>query len=311
MFQKLLGFYQRYLRNADKIMLGLLAIAAIIGITYIISNAIGHQYPGNQFVSWRLFIGLPFMIALYSTALFAQQTSPRIGFITWTYTNYFFMLLCLGTLAYGVQFTPFHPIDSALIKIDQVLGFSQTTLLNWTYIHHSLAILLNQAYSLIGIELSFIPLILAFLLDRRAVKVLFIAIIFSFIVGTTIYYFLPTTAPASMFLNSNFAQQQHDTWIKFFEIHHHLLITTQEGGLIAFPSFHVIWCILLAYALKRKKIIFYPIVLLNTFIIASTVLLGWHYLVDVVGGFAVAILAIWIAETIYKKYIIKERIPTT
>ena len=306
MLNKLYDFYKQYLGTEDKIILTSLLAALAIGVVYIVVNAFGMQYNGNEFVNWQFFLGLPLMLALYSVALLAKKLSPRMGLVTWTYTTYFFMLLGLGTLVYGTQFTSFHPIDTTLVNIDQMLGFNQTALLNWTYAHHTIARLFNQAYSLIGFELSFIPLILALLLDKRAVNVLFMGIIFSFIVGTALYYFFPTTAPASVFFDPHFASQQQDTFIKFFEIHHHLPITTQEGGLIAFPSFHVIWCVLLAYALKNKKFLFYPAVALNAFIIASTMFLGWHYLTDVLGGIILGALIIWVSETTYKKYIVKE-----
>lgn len=305
MLKKLLNFYKQYLGIDDKIILVSLVATGLIGVVYILINAFTTQYSGNEYVNWAFFLGFPIMAALYSVALFAKKVSPRMGLVTWTYTTYFFMLLGLGTLVFGVQFTPFHPIDHVFVKIDQALGFSQTAVLNWTYAHHALAVLFDQAYSLIGIELSFIPLILALLLDKRAVKVLFMGIIFSFIAGTTLYYFFPTTAPASMFFDPNFALQQHDTFIKFFEIHHYLPITTQEGGLIAFPSFHVIWCVLLAYSLRKQKLLFYPLVALNAFIIASTMFLGWHYLTDVLGGLTMGGLTIWLCETIYSKYIAK------
>lgn len=305
MLSKIVDFFKQYLGPEDKFILPALLVAMVIGVTYILINAFTTQYSGNQFVNWNFFLGLPFMLALFSIALFAKKISPRMGLVTWTYTTYFFMLLGLGTLVYGVQFTPFHPVDSVFVKIDQALGFSQTAVLNWTYDHRWLARLFDQAYSQIGIELSFIPLVLALLLDQRGVKVLLMGIIFSFIVGTGIYYFFPTTAPASMFFDPNFAMQQHDTFIKFFEIHHHLPITTQEGGLIAFPSFHVVWCVLLAYSLRRTKWLFYPVAALNSFIILSTIFLGWHYLTDVIGGLAMATLSIWVCETVYKKFIAK------
>ena len=305
MLRKLFDFYKQYLGLEDKIILTSLLTAMSIGVSYIVINTITTQYSGNQFVNWQFFLALPFMAALYSIALFAKKVSPRMGLVTWTYTTYFFMLLGLGTLVYGTQFTAFPPIDSTLVKIDHALGFNQAALLNWTYAHRTIAYLLDKAYSLIGFELSFIPLILALLLDKRSVKVLFMGVIFSFTVGTAIYYFLPTTAPASMFFDPNFAQQQHDTFIKFFEIHHHLPITTQEGGLIAFPSFHVIWCVLLAYALRNKKILFYPIAALNIIIILSTMFLGWHYLTDILGGIVMGALTIWACEAVYKKYIAK------
>ena len=62
----------------------------------------------------------------------------------------------------------------------------------------------------------------------------------------------------------------------------------------------MIWAILLANTCRAKKIFFYPIVCVNLIIIASTVLLGWHYFPDVVAGFILAIGAIVFAEWAWK-----------
>jgi membrane-associated phospholipid phosphatase len=50
-------------------------------------------------------------------------------------------------------------------------------------------------------------------------------------------------------------------------------------GIVAFPSFHVVWAILLMLAMPS-----YPLVLLNLLVIVSTVTTGGHYLIDLVGG---------------------------
>jgi membrane-associated phospholipid phosphatase len=304
---KIKAYYNQYFRAEDKIILVSLLIAASLGLGFIISNALGAKYAGNQFVSWGYYIGFPIMSGLFLLSLYARELSPRMSLITWTYTIYFFQALCIGTLVYGIQLTPFHPIDPLLVKIDQIMGFNQTQLLDFTYQHHHFATFLNQCYGFMTFELAAIPLVLAIMMQKRAINVLFLTMMFTFIVGTLIYYFFPTTAPASMFSNVNFATEQHDTFRKFYEIHHHLPITTNLGGLIAFPSFHVVWAVLFAYAFKDKKYLLVPMTVLNSFIILSTVMLGWHYLIDVFAGIAIAVAAIQAAEWVYRKYIATEK----
>ena len=55
-------------------------------------------------------------------------------------------------------------------------------------------------------------------------------------------------------------------------------------GLIAFPSFHTIWAILLALAFRHRRRLFVVAVALNLVVILSTLTTGWHYLSDVLGG---------------------------
>jgi membrane-associated phospholipid phosphatase len=62
-------------------------------------------------------------------------------------------------------------------------------------------------------------------------------------------------------------------------------------GVIAFPSFHVTWGILLIAAYRRHawRLAFYP---LNVLMIGSAITSGMHYFVDVAAGCAVAMVAI-------------------
>jgi membrane-associated phospholipid phosphatase len=62
-------------------------------------------------------------------------------------------------------------------------------------------------------------------------------------------------------------------------------------GVIAFPSFHVTWGILLMAAYRRHawRLLFIP---LNGLMIATAVTSGMHYVVDVAAGFAVGMLVI-------------------
>jgi hypothetical protein len=57
---------------------------------------------------------------------------------------------------------------------------------------------------------------------------------------------------------------------------------TATSGIVAFPSFHVIWAILLMLAMPTR-----PMIALNTLMIVSAVTSGGHYVIDVVGAMLV------------------------
>ena len=122
----------------------------------------------------------------------------------------------------------------------------------------------------------------------------------------TIYYFFPTVAPASEFNSQFFVAAQYATATKFHQMHSYQPITTADGGLIGFPSFHVIWGLLCIYLVKDIRILFIPLIIINVLMIVSCVLLGWHYISDVLGGFLIVYLSYWI----YNKYRYVYRHPT-
>ncbi|MCW4461663.1 phosphatase PAP2 family protein [Sphingomonas sp. BT-65] len=66
----------------------------------------------------------------------------------------------------------------------------------------------------------------------------------------------------------------------------------QISGLITFPSFHTAAAVLLAWGFRRVPFAGPFFVLLNVAMIATVPLIGSHYFVDVLGGIAVALLAI-------------------
>jgi membrane-associated phospholipid phosphatase len=114
------------------------------------------------------------------------------------------------------------------------------------------------------------------------------------LIGFGFYYFFPTTAPASVFNHSLFFQEQIDTGLKFKQIHQFMSPTTNNGGLIALPSFHMIWAILCVNLIKKWTIPYVVLSIVNLLLISSCVLLGWHYITDIVGGLIVLLISYYL-----------------
>ncbi|PXA91476.1 hypothetical protein DMC47_25540 [Nostoc sp. 3335mG] len=66
----------------------------------------------------------------------------------------------------------------------------------------------------------------------------------------------------------------------------------QMAGLITFPSFHAAGAVLLGWGFRRIPLIGIPFLLLNAAMLPTIPVVGSHYFVDVLGGVAVALLAI-------------------
>ena len=59
---------------------------------------------------------------------------------------------------------------------------------------------------------------------------------------------------------------------------------TDMKGLISFPSFHTAAAIAVTWALRRQsRWIWIPVALLNVGLVSATVLLGLHYVADLIG----------------------------
>jgi hypothetical protein len=63
---------------------------------------------------------------------------------------------------------------------------------------------------------------------------------------------------------------------------------------IAFPSLHIALPIIVLWFMRRWKRIVWFLVAFDIVLVPAILLLEWHYLVDLIGGAAVAAIAIWI-----------------
>jgi membrane-associated phospholipid phosphatase len=86
------------------------------------------------------------------------------------------------------------------------------------------------------------------------------------------------------------------------EVELHTLIMLRDGnpsafdlsrlqGLISFPSYHTVLAVLLTYAHRRSKLLI-PIAAINGVMLFSIPPFGGHYLIDMIGGAVIALLAI-------------------
>ena len=298
------SFYNQYVNKETRFIAGLILLTALLGGVLMFINAITTHFSGCFYLPVRWAILSPCILGLTLFGLYARTLSPKLAFFTRSYGTYFFILVAFAILVSGIQYTPFATIDAHLIQWDQYLGFNTPALMHWTAVHPIIQKLFESFYEFLNIEMVLIPLLLGVFKNHRMVDRFFITILIAFLIGTLIYYFFPTSSPVSMFHSPYFLSGEHATYLKFYQIHHYQTLTSASGGLISFPSFHVIWAILLSYALFEKKWVFIPVAIINVFVILSTVFLGWHYLVDVFAGIVLAILSIWITHRIYAKHFV-------
>jgi membrane-associated phospholipid phosphatase len=73
---------------------------------------------------------------------------------------------------------------------------------------------------------------------------------------------------------------------------------TTIKGLVGFPSFHTAQAVVAAWYARKLGILFYPFLLFNILVVASTPIQGGHHVVDVIGGFAVSAFAIWLTRAV-------------
>lgn len=272
------------------------AIALLFfSLVAIIINFFCYHYPGNNyFPPHSLYVFLA--LALMYSGFFLQFDRKNYMTVTLKEIIYFFIVMSLIAFATNAtQYTPFPTIDKKIIFFERSLGIDIQKIILWTNDKPLLKEILNFIYDTFPYQMTYFPLFIIITGQNARIREYYFLLLFSTLLGFTFYYFFPTTAPASIFKNIDFSPSQIATGLKFRQLHEHIQPSTLEGGMIALPSFHVIWAWFCVYLLKGVPIAFIIMLPINMLLIASCVLLGWHYPIDVLGG----VVIIFIAHGVY------------
>lgn len=281
------------LSREDRWLASWLAAALAASVVLFAVNALFFHYTGISYFPrecwWLAFAALDCAIFGH----WIRERSPWTSSVAIGLAFYALTAAVMGALTTGIQYTPFPRIDALLARGDARLGWDTVAVLHWVAQRPGLRSFLNWCYNSTELQLVAAPFIPALAGDRRRLRVLLYATVYSSLAGSLFYYFFPSSGPAGVFQSPDFLQVQRLTHLKYEQVHNFAPVTTLLGGLIAFPSFHVAWSALATYAASAKRSVFVAACALNAVVIASTVLLGWHYLVDVPAGLALAGLCLW------------------
>lgn len=286
-----------YLRQACVVITTLSIIVSLVFIFYnqYVTKFLGNQYLPEGSLSLCLILGL-----MYSGSALQFGRNNYLSKVIIQISVVIFIFALTILLTTGVQYSPFPPIDPTLVKIDSYLGFHIPSLLETVARFPGFKPLLMEAYFSLKFNVLCVPLLLILLQKNKAFDeycFLFLATAF---IGFVFYYFFPSLAPASQFSSPYFFQEQYATAIKFYQIHLYATPTTLEGGLIAFPSFHVIWALIGQYTSRSIPWLYYLLLPFTFLLILACPLLGWHYVTDIIGSFFILLCAIFILKKLLK-----------
>lgn len=285
----LLGRHNKFLRS----VWGMYALFCLM--TWALNFTV-YRYPGNDYGLTEL---QPFLLLFklwiigFGFSLFWGKEAQSVRFINEVLTA-IFVFACLFWGATFIQYTPFPIVDRYLVAADHFFHLDVGMLVTGVHQRPFLNAFLNKIYFSLDSE---IVLVLILMISARRYALLYeyyTYLMISALLGFAIYYLFPTTAPASVFSSPYFSESQHATGIKFNEIHHYLPPTTADGGLVSFPSFHVIWAWFSMYLVRCWRFLFIVLCFFNLCLVISCVVLGWHYWVDILGSVGVIGLTHWI-----------------
>lgn len=258
----------------------------ILSATALLINYFIYQYPGNNYFPDSTLLMLAALSLTYAGSVLYFDKHHRLAKIILELLCLvgIMSLICLAATA--IQFTPFPPIDASIVAIERYFHINMIELLAWTHQHPSLEQLMGLSYDFLTYQMCVIPIFLILIGKKKRLQGYYFILLFTTLFGFSFYYFYPTTAPASILESPYFTAYEQATGLKFYQIHHYMVPTTLEGGLIAFPSFHAIWALCCVYLLKDWPVAGFLLFIINAFMLIACVFLGWHYVLDIIAGVA-------------------------
>jgi membrane-associated phospholipid phosphatase len=194
--------------------------------------------------------------------------------------------------------------DDLFMQMDRYIGFDWMSHMRWVTAEAYRVKIAVFAYASLDKQCYFI--IPAVILTKRfhAMQILIFAWFISISVTLVVFAFLPAV---SVFQHLNILAEMkqllpasggfnHAGDIEAARAHMPLTIYGEMQGMIPFPSFHACGATLLLWAFWQVPFLRWPMAILNLLMIASTPVIGSHYLVDVIAGVALAVAAIKLSQ---------------
>jgi membrane-associated phospholipid phosphatase len=243
---------------------------------------------------------LTLIVYLYAFAK-ADGADPKLIFSLGAISQLFFVVIIMGPLTYvtGVANWPLQ--DHALLAIDRAMGMDPEVIARYVNDHDWLSGLLQRAYGLIKIMLLAVPVALTLTMRWVRLQVFVFAFSIALIITVAISTFVPAVgtwyglgiAPSQFAAldNSLYTAQLRDI-LALREGSLHYLEMFRLTGIVSFPSFHAASAVLYMWALWPVRFVGPLGATLNVLMIASTPVIGAHYMIDVFGGVALAAISI-------------------
>jgi membrane-associated phospholipid phosphatase len=247
-------------------------------------------------------------VAYLHVRLKGDQVDPKLVFMLGAVAQVIMVTAIVGPLSYVAAALDWPLQDRALAALDRAMGFDARTVILFVNDYPTLAGALGFGYGMIKWPLLAIPIVLAatrrFARLQQFVMALMLALMVTIVISIFVpaignYQLLgltPTDVP-----NVNtiaFLLGQHDIpAVRDGSLRHLELL--KLVGIVTFPSFHTASAVLFAWAFAPVRFFGPAALVTNLLMIASTPVIGGHYLTDVVAGAALAIGAIAAAQWLF------------
>ncbi|WP_017233463.1 phosphatase PAP2 family protein [Pandoraea sp. B-6] len=199
-------------------------------------------------------------------------------------------------LSYVVVATDAPLVDVTLVKMDAWLHFDWPAWHAFVRAHRPLSLALALAYASGMLQIAFVVVFLSLTGRLVEVRVFSTAMVLSCLVTIAVSGIVPA---AGAFVHFGGDPAKLADLTHFDALRQHRLAVVDLGqlqGLISIPSYHAVLSVLLIHAARGSRRLARVFLPLNLLVIVSAISEGGHYLVDILAGIGVAVLAILVAR---------------
>ncbi len=291
------------LKKNDVFMAILFLLILIVSIAMFCVNRFWYRFPG-LFYFEPSFLGCAiFLFMVYFGLKLQFGLSHDLGILKMIRAAnlYAGIMVVILFATSAIQYTPFSLIDKKILMIEHYFHVDLQASIEWLGKKGTIRSVVNAIYDSLTYQLIIIPLWVLCWRKYETLYNFYCLALTSWLIGSLIYYFFPTAGPASVIDSSFFSESQRATGLKFWQLHHYIQPVTADGGLIAMPSFHVIWAWLCVYLLRPWPVLYVLCGAMNIILVAACVFLGWHYFLDVVGSAITLFISHYLLRVCYKR----------
>jgi membrane-associated phospholipid phosphatase len=240
----------------------------------------------------------------------AEAADPKLIFWLGTTAQVILVTAIIGPLSYVANALNWPLQDQTLLAIDRAMGLNPESIAAFVNDHEWLAKCFDIGYGFIKWPLLGVPVILAMTLRLIRLQQFVLALNIALAVTIVISIFVPAVgtfyglnlSPSERFpfINSSmYAAQLRDILsLRDGSLRHLELFNL--AGIVSFPSFHAASAVLYMWALWPVRSIRSAMIVINALTIAAAPVIGAHYIIDIIGGVAVAAGSILLAKQLFR-----------
>ena len=241
------------------------------------------------------------LIAILYVRLRAHAADPKLVFALGGISQLFMIAIIVGPLSYVAGATSLPLQDQSFLAIDRALGMDPGMIARFVNERPQFVGLLETGYAFIKWFLLLTPIILA--ATMRLVRLQVFVGAFGIALAVTLaisalvpaigtYYGLGRPLSDYPALNMTFYAAQLRDILALREGALRHLELFELAGIVSFPSFHAASGVLYLWALWPVRRLGGIAAAMNVWMIIATPVIGAHYMIDVVGGIALAAISI-------------------